>query len=239
MSTPHPGFTGPAALVPGELRGYRRFRLAEDGLYPTVHAASGPWSGVVQHAGCAAGTDHPAPAWDCGCGLYGWYHPRDAGQVSGFGDVSAVIAACGRSILGDHGFRAAGARIEAVALPARISARPRAAARARQMLAGHYPQAVVYRSRRRMVRDHPPQDLSALGVHARPSARRHYKHAAWGVWAVGVAACCSLALLPREAISAAGPATWGIALGGFLLWQALLVWLVARWCAPPRAQSPR
>ncbi|MDP9410363.1 MAG: hypothetical protein M3P70_07660 [Actinomycetota bacterium] len=237
MSTPHPGFAGPAALVPGELRGYRRFRLAEDGLYPTVHAASGPWSGLLERAACAAGTDHPAPAWECGCGLYGWYHPRDAGQVSGFGDVSAVIAGCGRTILGDHGFRAASARIEAVRLPVRVSARPRTAARARQMLAARYPQAVVYRSRRQMLRDHPPQDLQALGINTRPSPKRRYRRTAWGVWAVGVAACCSLALLPREAILAAGPPIRLSVLGGFVLWQALLVWLVARWSAPPPTSS--
>lgn len=238
MSNPHPGFAGPTALVPGELRGYRQFRLAEDGLYPTVHAAGGPWSGQVEHAVCATGTDHPAPAWECGCGLYGWYYPRDAREASGFGDVTGVIAARGRSIVGDHGFRTASARIEAVALPIRIRVRPRVAARTRRMLSATYPRAAIYRSRRQMLRDHPPHDLQALGVNPRPSNTRRYKRLALGVWAAGVGACSSLALLPRETVSAADPVVWLAALTAFLLWQALLVWLVAR-CSAPLARPPK
>lgn len=238
MSVAHEGFGGSAALVPGELRGYRRFRLAEDGLYPAVHADLGPWSGAVQQAQCAAGGEHAAPARDCGCGLYGWYYPVDAGEA-GFGTVTAVVAARGRSILGDHGFRAASARIEAVALPMPLAVRPRAAARTRRRLARQYPRAAVYSTRRRMLRDYPPHDLRALGVPARPSARRRYKHLTLGVWALGLTAPWILLVLPRETVASAGPAVWLLALGGFLLWQALLVWLVARWVAPPRARPSR
>lgn len=49
----------------GELRGYRRFRLAADGLHSTVHA-TGAWSSQLEHAICTAGHDHPAPAARCG-----------------------------------------------------------------------------------------------------------------------------------------------------------------------------
>lgn len=226
MSAVRLGFTGPAALVPGELRGYRRFRLGADGLYPTVHAQCGPWAGSIQYAGCAAGFHHRAPARDCSCGLYGWYYPDDAYDSSGFGDVTAVIAARGRTILGDYGFRTASARIEAITLPARLRSRPRAAARTRQMLNARYPRTAVYRSRRQMLRDYPPHELRELGITMQSSASRRYRRLARVVWAAGVGGCFSLALFPRETLSAAGPAFWFGALVVFLLWQALLVRLV-------------
>jgi hypothetical protein len=192
-----------------------------------VHAAGGPWSGRWEHALCAAGTDHPAPDRRCRCGLYGWYHPSDAGAASGYGDVTAVIAARGRCILGDHGFRAASARIEAVALPPRLRARPREAARTRHMLAAHYPTATIYRSPRRMFRDHPPHRISQLGISTRPSTSRRYKRITRSVWMIGVAACGSVAFLPPDAVSAQRPAVGLTVLGGFPLWQDLLIWLVA------------
>ncbi len=145
MGSAHSGFDGPPALVAAELRGYRRFRLVNDGLYPTVHA-TGRWSGHLEYATCTTGNSHPAPAVQCGCGLYGWYHPADA-STSGFGDVTAAVAARGRCFLGDHGFRAASARVEAVVLPWTRSTR-----RIRKMLACRYPQSVVYRTRRSMLR---------------------------------------------------------------------------------------
>jgi hypothetical protein len=222
----HPDFAGPAALVPGELRGYRRFRLGADGLYPTVYAAGGPWSGALEHAACAAGGEHSAPSWQCGCGLYGWYLPSDAGEAAGYGDVTAVIAARGRSILGDRGFRAASARIEAVALPRRLRVRPRTAAHVRQMLAARYPQAAVYPSLRQMLRDHPPHDMRELGIQPRPRTARRCKRIARSVWVVGVMGFWSVALLPQDAVSAAGPAAGLTVLGGLLLWQAVLVWLI-------------
>jgi hypothetical protein len=138
----------------------------------------------------------------------------------------AVIAARGRSILGDRGFRAASARIEAVALPRRLRVRPCAAARVRRMLAARYPQAAVYRSRRQMLRDHPPQEMRDLGITTRPSTARRCKRIARSVWVVGVMAFWSVALLPQDAVSAAGPVAGLTVLGGLVLWQAVLVWLI-------------
>ncbi len=257
MSTGHPGFAGAPALVPGELRGYRRFRLGADGLYPTVHSAGGPWSGQLERAVChaperpaddgtgaagvAAGSPtasaalrHSAPAADCGCGLYAWYTPADADESSGFGDVHGVVAARGRTVLGDHGFRAAGARIEAVALPARLRLRPRAAARTAAMLAEAYPHTRVYASRRQMLRDHPAADVRVLNPRARPNPARRYRQMAMAVWAVGVLALYGLVVLPDGEALDAGPALWLPALGVFVLWQATLVWLAARYFSPPR-----
>lgn len=101
------------ALVPGELRGYRQFDL-DGGLRPLVHGANGPWDAVLERAVCAKGLDHAPPQADCTCGLYTTYRPG-SGTVS-IGAANAVIRARGRCVLGDRGFRAASARIEA-ALP--------------------------------------------------------------------------------------------------------------------------
>jgi hypothetical protein len=204
--------TGDPALVPGELRGYRRFRLAADGLHPTVQR-TGAWAALEQ-ATCVRHRAHTPPVAGCGCGLYGWYHPADA-DVSGFGDVTAVIAARGRVVLGEHGFRATAARVEAVALPWTASTPAR-----RRMLAERYPDAVVYGSVRRMLRAHPPQSVVELGVGGGPSRAARDRRAALGAWLLGVAVLYGLVLLPW---TAAGPG--GIAAGilGFLAWQALLV----------------
>jgi hypothetical protein len=227
----------PPALVPGELRGYRRFRLAEDGLRPPVHVASGPWSGQVHSARCAVNGTHAPPAWGCGCGLYGWYHPSHAGPGAGWGDVTAVIAARGRIILGDTGFRAAAARVEAVTLPRRTRLRPRCRRRWERVLGERYPRAAVYRSRRSMLRRHPPEDLSALGVTVRASRAPRYRWAAVVVWLAGVLTVCSVAVIPRRVLAAMGTAEWLVALVGFVLWQATLVWLVFRGSPPPATRD--
>lgn len=234
MSTPHVGFSGSAALVPGELRGYRRFRLAEDGLYPTVHSATGPWSAGVHQAVCQVGEEHEPPARDCGCGLYGWYAPTDARDSSGFGNVTAVIAARGRTVLGDHGFRAARARVEAVALPPGLRLRPAAAAAARARLAAQYPDTAVYDSVAGMVRAHPPSDVRELAPTAHPNPARRYRSIAVGVWAVGVLALYTLLALPRGSALDAPAHLWVPGLLGLVTWQAVLVWLAAKYFSPDR-----
>ncbi|SFK52492.1 hypothetical protein [Geodermatophilus ruber] len=236
--TPVPEPPGePPALVAGEVRGYRRFHLAEDGLRPPVHVTAGPWSGQLEHARCAADDAHLPPARGCGCGLYGWYHPSYAGPGTGWGDVTAVIAARGRIVLADHGFRAAAARIQAVALPRRLGLRPRRRRRCERMLGERYPGVLVYRSGRTMLRRHPPDDLSALGIAVRPDPALRCFRAALAVWLLGVLALCSVAMVPRGALAQIGPVVWSVALTCFVLWQATLVWLVAR--AAPLPAGPR
>ena len=230
MTSPYPGFEGQPALVAGELRGYRRFRLAGAELHPTVHNVV-PWSGQLHEAACLAGGSHIPPGADCGCGLYGWYHPSDARADSGFGNVTAVIAGQGRIVLGDNGFRAQAARVEAVALP-RLLVAGRTARDVRQALAQHYPQAAVYRSRRRMLREHPPDDLTGLGIAVRASPASRYRMAAFLIWLAGVLALYSIVVLPRGAVADAPPVLWLGALGGFLVWQAVLAALVVR-SSPP------
>ena len=238
MTLPVDPGADPPALVPGELRGYRRFRLAEDGLRPPVHVGAGPWSWPVEHARCMVDEGHLPPARGCGCGLYGWYHPSHTGLGTGWGDVTAVVAARGRIVLGDTGFRAAAARVLAVSLPRRARLSRWRRRRCERLLAERYPGVRVYRSRRRMLRRHPPEDLSALGIAVRASRAPRYGWTALAVWLAGVLVLCSVAVVPRPVLFGITPAGWLGALVCFVLWQVLLGWLVSR-ASPLPGQAPR
>lgn len=228
------------ALVAGELRGFRQFQLRSDGLYPMVHARSGPWDGHVTQARCAVGGDHASPASGCRCGLYAWYLPGSA-TVS-LGPASAVVAARGRCVLGDRGFRAASARIEAVALPAIVRWNPWAAARARRMLAERYPRTRVYPSARQMLREHPAQDVGALGIDPPRDRSRGYRSAAVALWAGVVVLTYPLAALPRGSVTDGLRQWWPLLLVLAVAWQVGLVWLLTRLVSlqtPPPAGGPR
>lgn len=214
------------ALVPGELRGYRQFELRPDGLYPMVLSGCGAWDGHLERAVCAAGADHAPPAADCRCGLYAWYLPGSA-TVS-VGPVSAVVAARGRCILGDRGFRAAEARIEAVALPAAVRWNPAAASRARRMLAESYPRTRVYTSERRMLRDHEPQDLHALGITPPRDRSREYRAAAIGLSVAVPLLTFLLAALPHLGLAQRMQSWWPVLVVLAVAWQAGLVWILTR-----------
>jgi hypothetical protein len=214
------------ALVAGELRGYRQFFLEPDGLLPLVHRASGAWDGRLEHAVCAVGEDHPAPAAGCRCGLYAWYLPGSATVC--LGAWNAVVAARGRVVLGDRGFRAAAARVEAVALPAAVRCWPPAAHRARGVLAERYPAAQVYGSTRAMLRAHPPADLSALGVVPPRDRSRLYRAALALLFVTFVVAGYALVLVPHDVRTRVAQEWWPLVLLVLVGWQAALIWLVTR-----------
>lgn len=216
---------GPA-FVAGELRGYRQFDLRRDGLYPRVHAQVGPWHQPLERARCVVVPEHEAPAAGCACGLYAWYLPGSATVAPG--PVSAVVAASGRCILGDRGFRAAAARIEAVALPGHVLWNPWAVVRTRRMLATRYPDAAVYATARRMIREHPPQDVSGLGITPPVDRSRGYRTAALALSAAVIVPTYALFVLPRDAIAPAMAAWWPAYLLAIVLWQAGIVWLLTR-----------
>lgn len=226
MTEQAPGSRQAPALVPGELRGYRQFQLRSDGLYPLVHSRLGPWDGQLERARCAAAKDHEPPADDCRCGLYAWYLPGSA--TVALGPASAVVAARGRCVLGDRGFRAAEARIEAVTLPATVRWNPRAASRARLMLAEVYPRTPVYRSSRRMLKDHPPQDVRALGIDPPRDRSRGYRAAAAALFAAAVLPAYSLVGMPRGAVADTLARWWPLVVLLAVAWQAGLVWLLTR-----------
>lgn len=233
MTAPEGESRQEASLVPGELRGYRQFELRPNGLYPLVHSGSGPWDGRLERAVCAAGIDHEPPAADCRCGLYAWYLPGSA-TVS-LGPVSAVVAARGRCILGDRGFRAAAARIEAVAMPAAVRWNPAVAARVHRGLATQYPGIRVYRSSRRMLKDFPPPDVRALGIDPPPDRSRGYRAAVVALWVGALLLTAVLAALPRLAVAHQFEHWWPLLVVLAVVWQAGLVWLVTRLMA---LQSP-
>lgn len=221
------------ALVAGELRGYRQFDLAGGRLHPVVHAELGPWDAVEQ-AVCAVERSHAPPVAECTCGLYAMYRPGSA-TVS-LGAANAVVAASGRVVLADRGFRAERARVEAVALPATARLTPRAARRTRCALAEAHPGARVYGSTRRMLRDHPPHDVAALGIDPPADRSRGYRAVAVAVWLVFVVAGYSLVFLPRDAVGDVLSSWWPLVVTAFLVWQASLVWLLCRLMA---LQMPR
>lgn len=157
-------------LVAGSLRGYRTWRLqrrrtppAADALPltsvtrrvvwgPTLTACCTPDDtanlGPVPGAATLPG-DHAAPAAGCRCGIYGWYDPADTGMLRA--RVFGVVEASGLVLMGDRGFRAERAKIVAV-----VTRNRRLTAACEQ--AG----IAVYRRRRDLVRDCPPEELSAL-----------------------------------------------------------------------------
>ena len=213
-------------LVAGELRGYRQFELRADGLYPTVHGECGPWDGRLEKARCATGAEHAAPAASCRCGLYGWYLPGSA--TVALGPVSAVVSVRGRCILGDRGFRAAEGRIEAVALPASVRWVPSAARRTRLMLAANYPRTKVYGSARQMLKDHPPHDVSGLGIDPPPDRSRTLRTALVALWAAVLLPTDVLARLHDEARAGVVTSWWPVVVLVAVIWQLGIVRLLTR-----------
>jgi hypothetical protein len=156
-------------LVPGSLRGYRTWRptrwrapVPHGALpltsvtrrrvvwTPTLTARCTPRDdGPQDPAPVALPDDHRAPQSGCDCGIYAWYEPADTRILHA--RVFGVVEASGLILMGDHGFRAERVRIAAV-----VTRKRRVAAACEE--AG----IPVYRRRRDLLRDHPPQDLSAL-----------------------------------------------------------------------------
>ncbi|HZA78758.1 MAG TPA: hypothetical protein VE623_20465 [Acidimicrobiales bacterium] len=166
------------ALVPGSLRGYRTWRLL--GRRQHLEAGTLPLTSVTRRrvvwnptliarcspddigtSGPSSSTlagDHRAPQAGCGCGIYGWYAPTDTSIVRA--RVFGVIDASGLVLLGERGFRAEKAKITAVVTRSR-----------RVTAACERAGIAVYRRRRDLLRDYPPEDLAALlGATPRPES---------------------------------------------------------------------
>jgi|Tabmets5t2r1_1033131.scaffolds.fasta_scaffold00161_4 hypothetical protein len=157
------------ALVPGSLRGYRTWRLLrrrtsvpDDGLPLTSVTRRGVVWGPSLTARCTpsdTGTarpwsptldgDHQAPHAGCSCGVYAWYAPTDTGMVSA--RVFGVVEASGLILMGERGFRAQTVKIAGVVTRNR-----------RVTTACTRAGIPVYRRRRDLLRDYPPDDLSSL-----------------------------------------------------------------------------
>jgi hypothetical protein len=184
-------------LVPGSLRGYRTWRRVgrrarvPDGMLPLTavtrrHVLWGP----TLSADCTetdfvipgvtrvhVDGEHRSPASWCECGIYGWYEPHDTAMLDpGAFGVFGVIQVSGLVLMGDSGFRAERARIVAV-----VTRNKRVATACEE--AG----IAVYRRRHDLLRDYPPDDVSAL-VGRTPSSREP-RSAPRGI---GFALCCAV-----------------------------------------------
>jgi hypothetical protein len=95
---------------------------------------------------------HESPAAWCQCGIYAWYEPYDAAMLdAGVFGVFGVIQASGLVLVGERGFRAQRAEIVAVV------------ARRRHVVEACEAAGIkVYRRRKDLMRDYPPDDVSEL-----------------------------------------------------------------------------
>jgi len=111
--------TGDVPLLPGEVLGYRAWRMGDDGLvsYVAIHPdARTAWTPGVVAAACRH--DHQAPHPGCTCGLHACYEPPDPCRDGGFGRNHAVygaVVAWGAIDTTSTDFRAQYARIVCLA----------------------------------------------------------------------------------------------------------------------------
>ena len=208
------------ALLLEHVHGFRQFRVGDDGLLP-AHVGDRPWSAGVTAAHCRRGP-HAAPKEGCTCGLHGWYDVADARAHALPGEVTAVVRASGRVLLGEHGWRAEKAEIVAVALPSRRTATRARRDRVRAVVEATYPGVEVVEDVAELAARHPRDDLSALGVEQRPSGTPDLA-ARWGwSWAAGAVALAAAGVWSGGVLRAGG---WVAFVAVFVAWQA---WLVTR-----------
>jgi len=170
-------FDGGDLAVPdlqvGEIWAVRTFRLSGSGcLRPVTYQAGGPWSDGANTAHCL-GHSHTPAAPGCRCGFYAYGTYRAARGHAEARRVLAVVTCWGRVVPGTRGLRAQHARIEAIWLSSRVS--PRLARRLRQ----RYPSATFYRSRRLMLRRHPPTRLESYDPPGLESCERKLRRPRW------------------------------------------------------------
>ena len=217
------------ALVPGSLRGYRTWRLLSrrasaqlpDGTLPLTSVTrrnvrwertltarcEPPGPGTAGPLPSAPEGGHRAPEAGCVCGIYGWYDPTDTYMTSA--RVFGVVEASGLVIMGEQGFRAQRVTIAAV-----VTRNRRAAAACER--AG----IAVYRRRRDLVEDYPPDDLSSLlgdppapGSPALPAPRNFDYFVLCTIWARTALIAGALVALPTEAALVTAAAAQAAATG--------------------------
>jgi hypothetical protein len=144
-------FDGPDRVVPdlrvGEIRALRTFQLSSDGSLRPVAYTDVAWVDGANAANCDL-CDHTPAAPGCGCGFWAYGTRGGASQHRAAKHLLAVVACWGRVVPGTLGLRAQYARIEAIWVSGRIP-RGRIA-----LLHKRYPSAVVYGSKRAMLRKH-------------------------------------------------------------------------------------
>lgn len=157
-------------MVPGTLRGYRVWRLTPYGL-GSVSFTSYVW-GRNEQARCAHGSaplDHRAPVSGCTCGLYA-KHTLEAVEYEFDSDnlMYGSIKAHGRIILGDHGFRAEHAEIEALLW----YGQPMSFRLTDDELLKILSSVPFYTSRKKFLKDYPPISVDHLLPEKAPTTDR-------------------------------------------------------------------
>ena len=207
------GDCGDRELVAGTLRGYRSWRLVPRGVplepgvlplasmtrsqitWPRTLSASctSPMFGPMGEVRPPRAPTHRAPDRDCHCGIYAWYSPSDARTFSA--EVFGVVEASGLVMLGTSGFRAERAQIAAIATRNRRLAQ-----------ACNDAGIAVYRRRRDLIADHPPDDMSTLVGEVEPPRNWHPRAFAmvvcFSVWMRAAILVAAAGLLPPAAIIA-------------------------------------
>jgi hypothetical protein len=144
-------FDGPDRVVAdlrvGEIRALRTFQLSSDGSLRPVAYTDVAWVDGANAANCDL-CDHTPAAPGCSCGFWAYGTRGGASQHRAAKHLLAVVACWGRVVPGTLGLRAQYARIEAIWVSGRIP-RDRIA-----LLRKRYPSAVVYGSKRAMLRKH-------------------------------------------------------------------------------------
>ena len=112
-------FDGDAGLVVGTVRGFRRWKIREDGYLSPLTRHDPCWTEGVNLARCYDGwaswiSGHKTASRDCTCGFYAYFSPA-YNQLGG--DVEGVIEGHGRATVGTKGFRVERAKIVALVVP--------------------------------------------------------------------------------------------------------------------------
>jgi hypothetical protein len=163
--------SGPG-LVPGRLRGYRRWMLLDSGRLESI-AGYGSWGARGLTAECKAtfhraAAGHATPDMHCQCGIYGWYRPELIGDGmvcscrshhstgSSFPYIVGAIDATGTILLGSKGFRAAKARIAGIVVePTSYAA---------TIVPTMHPDGPIFPTVEALVAALPPDDVAELGI---------------------------------------------------------------------------
>ena len=213
-------------LLTSTVMGFRQLVLDDAGARSPYVAAGASWHAGALRATCLRNAAHRAPAAGCRCGVHAWLRLDEALERREPHQVTVVVAARGRIVLGDHGMRAEQAEVVAVLTPRGARAPGRARRRFESRVARHLPGVGIVDSVAEARRDFPGDDLSSLGLHvATTPLRRHRPMWTLG-WVVGVVALyAGLALLALSGSAAAwlrGDG-WPLVLLALVGWQGWLL----------------
>jgi len=212
-------------LVAGVLRGYRTWHIDAGGLprrpgtlpLTSITRQHVAWPPELRAECTRAEGDiasgerrgHRAPDARCACGIYAWYRPDDAAEYAA--EVFGVVDAAGVVLMGTRGFRAERARIRAVVT------------RNRRLTAACRDAGIeVFRRRRVLLAQYPPDDVTALVGPLDAPARRPF-HAfglviGLSVWFRALVVLCAVGLLPATLV-----------VGGLLVSEAAVLALALRY----------